>query len=88
MLGQPLVQIDANGCAVLKFHWRSHLCGGEYFLNLGCNEFVGSDDVYVDIRRSVARLKLSDTPQSIGFAELEVEHELLCLDHAGKETTV
>jgi lipopolysaccharide transport system ATP-binding protein len=88
MLKQPLIQLEADGCAILKFHWRSHLCGGEYFLNLGCNELIGNDDAYVDIRRSVARLKFSDTPQSVGFAELEVRHEQICLDNANKETAV
>jgi len=80
MMGHPFVQIEPDGYVALKFHWQAHLTGGEYFLNLGCNEFVDGQDSFVDVRRSVARLKFSDTPQSVGFVDLEVVAELVAVD--------
>ncbi|PKD41214.1 sugar ABC transporter ATP-binding protein [Methylomonas sp. Kb3] len=80
MMGHPPAQIEADGYVVLRFHWQAHLTGGEYFLNLGCNEFVDGQDSFVDVRRSVARLKFSDTPQSVGFVDLQVVPELVAVE--------
>ncbi|MBD9362229.1 ABC transporter ATP-binding protein [Methylomonas fluvii] len=80
MMGHPLVQIEPDDYVALKFHWQAHLAGGEYFLNLGCNEFVDGQDSFVDVRRSLARLKFSDTPQSVGFVDLEVVPELVAVE--------
>ncbi len=79
MLEQPLMPLRAGECVVLKFHWQASLAGGEYFLNLGCNEFVEGEDQFVDVRRSVVRLKFKDTPHTVGFVDLQVESELIPL---------
>lgn len=79
MLEQPLISLRAGECAALKFHWQASLAGGEYFLNLGCNEFVAGEDQFVDVRRSVVRLKFSATPHTVGFVDLQVVPELIRL---------
>lgn len=79
MLEQPFISLRVGECVALKFHWQAHLAGGEYFLNLGCNEFVEGEDQFVDVRRSVARLKFVDTPQTVGFVDLQVVPELIHL---------
>ncbi|MDR6395712.1 ABC transporter ATP-binding protein [Herbaspirillum seropedicae] len=79
MLEQPLIVLQAGQCVALKFHFQAAVAGGEYFLNLGCNEFVDGEDRFVDVRRSVARLKFAATPQSVGFVDLQVVPELIPL---------
>jgi len=79
MMSEPLVPLRPGDCVAVKFHWQAHLAGGEYFLNLGCNEFVDGDDRFVDVRRSVVRLKCVDTPQAVGFVDLQVVPELIRL---------
>lgn len=79
MMQEPLIPLRQGDCVAVKFHWQAHLVGGEYFLNLGCNEFVDGDDRFVDIRRSVVRLKCIDTPQTVGFVDLQVVHEVIRL---------
>lgn len=79
MLEQPLICLRSGECVALKFHWQASLAGGEYFLNLGCNEFVEGEDRFVDVRRSVARLKFAATPHTVGFVDLQVESELIHL---------
>lgn len=79
MLEQPLISLLAGECVVLKFHWQASLAGGEYFLNLGCNEFVEGEDRFVDVRRSVVRLKFAATPHTVGFVDLQVVPELIHL---------
>lgn len=77
MMGVPLLRADAGQCVVVKFRFTSHLAGGEYFLNLGCNRLTGGDDTFVDVRRSVARIKTEETPGMVGFVELGVSHEVV-----------
>lgn len=77
MMGMPLISADAGKCHAVRFLWKSHIAGGEYFLNIGCNQFANGEDCYLDVRRSVARLKFSDTPGTTGFVDLEVTHEVI-----------
>jgi len=77
LLGAPLMSADAGKCLASKFCWTSHLAGGEYFLNIGCNQFVNGEDCYVDVRRSVAKITCSDTPGISGFVDLGVTHEII-----------
>ena len=79
MLEQPLISMRVGECIALKFHWKAFLAGGEYFLNLGCNEFVEGEDQFVDVRRSVAHLKFAATPHTAGFVDLQVVPELIRL---------
>jgi lipopolysaccharide transport system ATP-binding protein len=77
MMGMPLISADAGKCHAVRFLWKSHIAGGEYFLNIGCNQFADGEDRYLDVRRSVARLKFSDTPGTTGFVDLEITHEVI-----------
>lgn len=77
MLEQPLISLQAGECVALKFHWQASLAGGEYFLNLGCNEFVEGEEQFVDVRRSVVRLKFAATPHTVGFVDLQVVTEVI-----------
>ena len=77
---QPLISARENTCVAVRFTFITRLAGGEYFLNIGCNRMNGNESAYLDIRRSVAKLKFSDTPRvSSGFVDLDVTHEVIPL---------
>jgi lipopolysaccharide transport system ATP-binding protein len=77
MMRKPLISSEAGRCLAVRFRWKSHLAGGEHFLNVGCSQFIEGEDNFVDVRRSVARLKFTDTPSTSGFVDLEVSHEII-----------
>jgi len=77
MLQKPLFSAEADSCTVVKFNWTSHLVGREYFLNIGCNQFSGSEETFIDVRRSVVQLKFADTPGISGFVDVNVRHEVV-----------
>jgi lipopolysaccharide transport system ATP-binding protein len=79
MLKHPLISMCVGECIAVKFYWQAPIAGGEYFLNLGCNEFVDGEDQFVDVRRSVIRLKFKETPHTVGFVDLNVVPELIRL---------
>jgi lipopolysaccharide transport system ATP-binding protein len=73
----PLLSGRAGETLLARFDWRAALTGGDYFLNLGCNQITGSDDCYLDVRRSIAHLKFADTSWCTGFVAAEARlHEL------------
>lgn len=80
MMQAPLINAEAGRCYAVKFMFMSRLAGGEYFLNIGCSQLVDGTDMFVDVRRSVARVKFSDTPSVTGFINLDVRYELISLD--------
>jgi lipopolysaccharide transport system ATP-binding protein len=73
------LKADSNNCLAIRIHWKSHLIGGEYFLSLGCHRVVDGEKHFLDVRRSMAKIRFAPTPSSIGFAELEVTHEVIVL---------
>lgn len=77
MMSEPLVPLRQGDCVAVKFHWQVHLAGGEYFLNLGCSERNNGEENFVDVRRSVVHLKCVETPQTVGFVDLEVTSEII-----------
>lgn len=77
MMGAPLLSADAGAMLGVRFRWASSVAGGDYFLNVGCNHIVNGEDQYIDVRRSVARLKFADTPASVGFVDLSVSHDVI-----------
>lgn len=80
MMQAPLINAEAGNCYAVRFKFISRLAGGEYFLNIGCNQFVDGTDKFLDVRRSVARIKFSDTPGVVGFVDLGVVHEVIDLN--------
>ncbi|MCK9637767.1 MAG: ABC transporter ATP-binding protein [Methylobacter tundripaludum] len=80
MMQAPLINAEAGRCYAVKFMFTSRLVGGEYFLNIGCNQLVDGTDMFLDVRRSVARIKFSDTPSVVGFVDLGVVHEVIDLN--------
>lgn len=86
MLEQPLIHLRAGDCVALRFYWQSSIAGGEYFLNLGCNEFVDGEDHFVDVRRSVAHIKFSATPHTVGFVDLQVVPEIIRIESLDEAT--
>jgi len=76
----PLINAKAGSCYAVRFKFMSRLAGGEYFLNVGCNQLVDGTDKFLDVRRSVARIKFSDTPGIVGFVDLGVVHEVIDLN--------
>ena len=77
MMKKPLISAEAGKCVAVRFRWKSHLAGGEHFLNVGCNQLVDGEDHFVDVHRSAARLKFADTPGTSGFVDLEVSHDII-----------
>ena len=77
MMDEPLLDGEAGRCLVVKFCFTSHLAGGEYFLNVGCNRLGDGEDIFIDVRRSVARIKVADTPGIVGFVDLDVRCEVV-----------
>jgi homopolymeric O-antigen transport system ATP-binding protein len=77
MMGKPFLSAQAGSCLVVRTRWKSHLIGGEYFLNVGCHQVIDGEKSFLDVRRSVARLKFADTPGAYGFVDLEIEPEVI-----------
>jgi lipopolysaccharide transport system ATP-binding protein len=80
MMQVPLINGEGGNCYAVKFMFVSCLAGGEYYLNVGCNQFIDGADKFIDVRRSVARIKFSDTPGVVGFVNLGVLHEMIDLN--------
>lgn len=76
MLGQQLLSLKTGDCVTVKFDWKAHIAGGDYFLNLGCDEMLPDGGAYVDVRRSVAILRFHATPHTVGLVDLEVRAQL------------
>lgn len=77
MRGAPLLTAEAGECVIVRFSLFSALVGGEYFLDLGCTRATAEEDRFLDVRRSMAWLKFASTPGVVGFADLQVRHEVL-----------
>jgi lipopolysaccharide transport system ATP-binding protein len=73
----PLLSARAGECLVVRFSLYTALVGGEYFLDLGCTQPSASEDRFLDVRRSLAVLRIAQTPGVVGFANLQVKHEVL-----------
>jgi len=79
MMGRPYLSAKAGSCLVVRIKWKSHFVGGEYFLNIGCHQIVDGEKSFLDVRRSVAKLKFADTPGVYGFVDVEMEAEVMDL---------
>ncbi|GLU30213.1 ABC transporter ATP-binding protein [Trinickia caryophylli] len=77
MMNAPLLNVEAGQGVAVRFRFTSHLAGGEYFLNIGCNRLADGQDAFVDVRRSVARITAAQTPGVVGFVDLGVSHEVI-----------
>jgi lipopolysaccharide transport system ATP-binding protein len=75
VLPGPFVSDDVGQATVAKFCFTFYIIGDENFLNIDCNLKIDGKDNSVDIRRSVARLKFSETLNSDGFVNLDIEHQ-------------
>ncbi len=73
----PLLSGKAGECLVVRFSLYTALVGGEYFLDLGCTQSSAAEDRFLDVRRSLAVLRIAQTPGVVGFANLQVKHEVL-----------
>lgn len=72
----PYLTAGAGECVLVRLHWRSHVVGGEHFLNIGCHHVQAGEKTFLDVRRSLAKLKFSDTPGCYGFVDLEYAAEV------------
>ncbi len=77
MMNAPLLHAQAGQSLIVKFRFTSHLAGGEYFLNVGCNRVSDGEDTFIDVRRSVARINVAETPGVVGFVDLGVRYEVI-----------
>ncbi len=71
--GRPLLSGRAGETLLARFAWNATLTGGDYFLNLGCNQITPQQDVFLDVRRSVAHLRFADTSWCTGFLAAEAK---------------
>jgi lipopolysaccharide transport system ATP-binding protein len=71
MQREPLLSGKAGETLLVRFDWSPKLVGGDYFLNLGCNQVDERSDFFLDVRRSVAHLRFADTPWCRGFVGAE-----------------
>jgi lipopolysaccharide transport system ATP-binding protein len=71
MQGKPLLRGLAGEILLAKFTWSSMVVGGDYFLNLGCNQITPQQELFLDVRRSVAHLRFADTQWCTGFVAIE-----------------
>ena len=81
MQRRPLLKGSAGEIVLAKFTWCPMLAGGDYFLNLGCNQITAQQDLFLDVRRSVAHLHFADTQWCTGFVATEAR--LVELDRFG-----
>lgn len=77
ILGAPLISAESGDLRIVKFSLYNSLVGGEYFLDLGCTQATPEEDRYLDVRRSMAWLTFAQTPGVVGFADMQVRHEIL-----------
>jgi lipopolysaccharide transport system ATP-binding protein len=71
MARQPLLSGSAGDVISVSLRFKAHLAGGEYFLNIGCDHILETGDgQFVDVRRSIARLKVAVTPGTVGVTDL------------------
>ena len=76
MMQIPYFSANAGQSLAARFQWKSHIAGGEHFLNIGCHKYVDGNQSFLDMRRSVAKLQFASTPDSIGFVDLELNFEV------------
>ena len=79
MLERPLIDGAAGAQAAVRYRFISTVAGGDYFLNLGCNQIMDGTAQYLDIRRSVAHVKFAYTHGIMGFVNLGVEPDVVML---------
>ena len=79
MLEQPLLDGAAGAQFAVRYRFTSSIAGGDYFLNLGCSQIMDGSEHYLDVRRSVARLKFAYTPGVAGFVNLAAEPDVVPL---------
>jgi lipopolysaccharide transport system ATP-binding protein len=77
MLERPLIDGAAGAHAAVRYRFTSAVAGGDYFLNLGCTQIMDGSDHYLDVRRSVARVKFAYTHGIIGFVNLAAEPDVV-----------
>jgi lipopolysaccharide transport system ATP-binding protein len=74
---KPLLSGRAGETLIAKMVCNPTLVGGDYFLNLGCNRITPQQEDYLDVRRSIAHLKVNDTPWCTGFLAAESTLEVM-----------
>lgn len=74
---KPLLSGHAGETLIAKIVCNPTLVGGDYFLNLGCSLITPQQEVYLDVRRSIAHLKVNDTPWCTGFLAAESTLEVM-----------
>jgi lipopolysaccharide transport system ATP-binding protein len=79
MLERPLIDGAAGAQFAVRYRFTSTVAGGDYFLNLGCSQIMDGSDHYLDVRRSVARIKFAYTPGIVGFVNLAAEPDIVPL---------
>ncbi len=76
---QHLVPIEVEGGEIvfITFSANALFVGGDYFLNLGVIHLTDSDQEVLEIRRSIAHLRFSDTDWCRGFVAIPPKVSIL-----------
>jgi lipopolysaccharide transport system ATP-binding protein len=77
MMERKLIDGIAGAQYAVRFSFISRLAGGDYFLNLGCDQFIDGSNFFLDVRRSVAKLSFAYTPGITGFVNLAAVPEVI-----------
>lgn len=77
MLERELIDGAAGAQVAVRYRFINSVAGGDYFLNLGCNQIMDGSDHYLDVRRSVARVKFAYTHGIVGFVNLAAEPDVV-----------
>lgn len=59
---------EKNNISIVKFSCKAIFVGNDYFINLGVFKNKGGSHEYIDARRSLVHIKISDTPWCNGIA--------------------
>jgi lipopolysaccharide transport system ATP-binding protein len=81
ILGYPLISSEAGKCMAVKFRWKSCVAGGEYFLNIGCTRYSNNENLFIDSRRSLGKIRFAATPGTVGIVDLDVKCETININY-------
>ena len=88
MLERKLIHGTAGAQVAVRYRFINSVAGGDYFLNLGCNQMTEGSDQFLDVRRSVARVKFAYTHGMVGFVNLAAEPDVVMLSAPARRALV
>ena len=72
IMGKSLIEGRGGDQKTIRFVFTNNVGGGNYFINLGCNEIIGKEDIFLDVRRSILFFDVKKSKNYIGPTRLDV----------------